>query len=69
MIDEIKLFLPEGVATEVFEISLHNRPEILRAKLQEAIDASDGIYDRVWAVRQGGRRVDGQEVALGSAEE
>ena len=48
MIDEIKLFLPEGVATEVFEISLHNRPEVLRAKLQEAIDASDGIYDPVY---------------------
>ena len=48
MIDEIKLFLPEGVATEVFEISLHNRPEVLRAKLQEAIDASDGIYDPIY---------------------
>ncbi len=48
MIDEIKLFLPEGVATEVFEISLHNRPEVLRTKLQEAIDTSDGIYDPIY---------------------
>ncbi len=48
MIDEIKPFLPDDVATEVLEISLHNTPEVLRAKLQEAIDASDGVYDPIY---------------------
>jgi len=48
MIDEIKPFLPEGIATEQFEISLHNRPEDLRSKLQEAINASDGSYDPIY---------------------
>jgi hypothetical protein len=48
MIEEIKGFLPECVATEVFEISLHTHPEQLRKALQEAINASDGVYDPIY---------------------
>jgi len=47
MIDEIRLFLPEGVETEVFDISLHTRPKVLKEGLQAAIDASDGKYDPI----------------------
>lgn len=48
MIDEIRPFLPENFATEVFEISLHTRPEQLRETLQKAINASDGVYDPIY---------------------
>lgn len=48
LIDEIKQFLPEPFATEVFEISLHTRPELLRETLQKAINESDGVYDPIY---------------------
>jgi hypothetical protein len=48
MIDEIRPYLPEGFATEVFDISLHTRPELLRQELQKAINESDGKYDPIY---------------------
>jgi len=48
MIEELRPFLPEGIATEVFDISLHTQPRSLRERLQEAIDASDGLYDPIY---------------------
>lgn len=48
MIDEIRPFLPEKFATEVFEISLHVNPDRLREQLQQAINASDGFYDPIY---------------------
>lgn len=48
MIEELRPFLPPGIATEVFEISLHTHPKKLREALQAAIDASDGIYDPIY---------------------
>jgi len=47
MIDELRPFLPPGIETEVFEISLHTHPNKLRERLQQAIDASDGRYDPI----------------------
>jgi len=48
MIEELRPFLPEHIAVEVFEISLHVSPEKLQQKLQQAIDASDGLYDPIY---------------------
>jgi hypothetical protein len=48
MIEEIRPFLPGGWATEVFEISLHVSPKQLHARLQQAIDESDGVYDPIY---------------------
>jgi len=48
MIEELRPFLPAGIATEVFEISLHTHPQKLRERLQQAIDASDGLYDPIY---------------------
>jgi hypothetical protein len=45
MIDEMRSFLPDGVETEVFEISRHIRPKRLKVDLQTAIDRVDGTCD------------------------
>ena len=47
MIDEMRPFLPEHMAIEVLDISLHVHPEQLQKRLQQAIDASDGLYDPI----------------------
>lgn len=47
VLDEMRPFLPEGIATEVFEISLHTRPKFLRETLQDAVSAADGKYDPI----------------------
>ena len=47
MIDEMRPFLPEHMAVEVLDISLHVHPEQLQKRLQQAIDASDGLYDPI----------------------
>jgi hypothetical protein len=47
MIDEMRPFLPAHLPTEVFEISQHTRPKLLKAALQEAIDRADGKYDPI----------------------
>lgn len=48
LIEEMRPFLPETMATEILEISLHTRPEKLRAALQQAIAASDGLWDPIY---------------------
>jgi hypothetical protein len=48
VIDEIKPYLPADFATEIFEISLHTRPDHLRETLQKAINESDGAYDPIY---------------------
>ena len=48
LIEEMRPFLPKEVATEILEISLHTRPEKLRAALQQAIDSSDGLWDPIY---------------------
>jgi hypothetical protein len=48
MIDEIRLFLPAEIETEVFEISQHVYPKELQQALQRAIDRSDGLYDPIY---------------------
>jgi hypothetical protein len=45
MIDEIRHFLPSEVETEVFEISQHIRPKLLKDALQAAITRADGNHD------------------------
>ena len=45
MIDEIRRFLPSEVEAEVFDISQHVRPKLLKSALQAAIDRADGNYD------------------------
>jgi hypothetical protein len=45
MIDEIRRFLPAEVEAEVFEISQHIRPKLLKKSLQAAIDRADGKHD------------------------
>lgn len=47
VIDEMRPMLPEGMATEVLEMSLHTRPNRLREALQAAVDAADGCYDPI----------------------
>lgn len=47
MIEEIRPYLPATVATEEFDISLHTHPNALRSKLQQAIDAADGVFDPI----------------------
>jgi hypothetical protein len=48
MVEELRPFLPEQIEVEVLEISLHVSPEQLQRRLQEAIDASDGLYDPIY---------------------
>jgi hypothetical protein len=48
MIDEIRPFLPAGWATQELDISLHVSPKQLQARLQEAIDQADGLYDPIY---------------------
>ena len=45
MVDEIRRFLPAEVEVEVFEISQHVRPKLLKGSLQAAIDRADGKYE------------------------
>lgn len=45
MVDEIRRFLPADVEVEVFEISQHVRPKLLKESLQAAIDRADGKYE------------------------
>ncbi len=48
MVEELRPFLPKQIAIEALEISLHVSPEKLQKRLQEAIDASDGLYDPIY---------------------
>lgn len=48
MLDEFRALMPEETEFEVFEISLHVRPAVLRATLQAAVDAADGTYDPIY---------------------
>jgi hypothetical protein len=48
MLDEFRALMPEGTEFEVFEISLHVRPALLRTTLQAAVDAADGTYDPIY---------------------
>lgn len=48
MVDELKPFLPEQIAVEILEISLHSSPDQLQQRLQQAIDAADGLYDPIY---------------------
>ena len=45
MIEEMRRFLPAGIEAEVFEISQHVRPKLLKAELQAAVDRADGTCD------------------------
>ena len=45
MIDELRRLLAEEIETEVFEISQHTRPKLLKQALQEAINRADGKHD------------------------
>jgi len=45
LIDEIRRFMPSEVEVEVFEISQHLRPKLLKIALQAAIDRADGKFD------------------------
>jgi len=47
VIDAMQAFLPDDVETETLPMSLHVNPKALRQKLQERIDALDGIYDPI----------------------
>lgn len=47
VIEEMRPFLPEGMAAEVLEMSLHTRPNRLREALQAAVNAADGRYDPI----------------------
>ncbi len=47
MVDELRPFLPEQIAVEILEISLHTSPDQLQQRLQQAIDAADGLYDPI----------------------
>jgi hypothetical protein len=47
MIDELRRFLPAAIETEVFEISQHIRPKLLKNALQEAVTRADGNYDPI----------------------
>jgi len=47
MLDEFRALMPEGTDFEAFDISRHNRPAALRAALQAAVDAADGLYDPI----------------------
>lgn len=46
-VEELRPLLPEGVAVEMLEISLHERPRALGETLQERIDASAGEWDTI----------------------
>jgi len=48
MIEELRPFLPDGMATEVLPIRLHTHPAGLHAALQQAIDGSDGRFDPIF---------------------
>lgn len=39
--------MPPDTEFEVFNISQHSRPDLLRANLQTAINAADGLYDPI----------------------
>jgi hypothetical protein len=45
MSDEVCRFLPDGVEVEVFEISQHTNPKLLKSALQTAIDNADSKHD------------------------
>lgn len=47
VVDEMRPFLPAGMATEVLEMSLHTRPNGLREALQAAVNAADGCHDPI----------------------
>lgn len=47
MVEELRQLLPPEISIESFEISQHARPDGLRATLQDAIDASDGLFDPI----------------------
>jgi hypothetical protein len=47
VIEEMLPYLPEGMSYEVLDFGLHLRPSNLKARLQEAIDASCNGYDYV----------------------
>src|SRR5208283_4642337 len=48
MVEELRPFLPKQIAIEALEISLHVSPVQLQKRLQQAIDASDGLYDPIY---------------------
>ncbi len=48
MFDELKALMPADTEFQGLEISLHNRPRTLRAALQEAVAAADGLYDPIY---------------------
>ena len=45
-VEELRSMLPDDVAVETLEMSLHERPRSLRQMLQESVDASAG-YDTI----------------------
>lgn len=47
MIDELRSFLPANAPVEVFEISKHTRPKLLKQEIQAAIDRVDGHCDAI----------------------
>ncbi|WP_321449020.1 DUF1638 domain-containing protein [uncultured Cohaesibacter sp.] len=45
---EMRALLPEDADVEIFDISLHTRPNKLRGTLQEAVSRADGLYDPIF---------------------
>ncbi|HWR13587.1 MAG TPA: DUF1638 domain-containing protein [Terriglobales bacterium] len=47
LIEEMRDFIPEDIDTEIFDISQHTRPKLLKDSLQSAVDRADGKYDTI----------------------
>jgi hypothetical protein len=46
--EQVLPFLPPEMSSEVLEISLHVHPGRLQERIQQAIDAADGLYDPIY---------------------
>ena len=44
----LRPFLPPDLATEILEMHLHLRPARLRARIQQLVDAADGLFDPIF---------------------
>ena len=45
---EMREFLPKDADVEIFDISLHTRPNKLRGTLQDAVTRADGLFDPIF---------------------
>ena len=48
VMDQIRPFLPAGMEAEVLEVALHIRPDELQRRIQQAIEAADGLFDPIY---------------------